>query len=72
MEQAIRGHTGVKVSAEGVLAKGANLDLPNPNAADELERLPAAELVKQALTAERALIEILEDVQKQLASEGAR
>lgn len=61
-----------KVSAEGVLAKGANLDLPNPNAADELERLPAAELVKRALTAERALIEILEDVQKQLASEGAR
>lgn len=61
-----------KVSADEILAKGANLDLPNPNAADELERLPAAELVKRALTAERALIEILEDVQKQLATEGAR
>jgi type I restriction enzyme M protein len=61
-----------KVSAEEILAKGANLDLPNPNATDDLERLPATELVARALSAERALIEILEDVQKQLASEGAR
>lgn len=59
-----------KASAAEILATGANLDLPNPNATDELERLPATELVQRALSAERALIDILEDVQRQLASEG--
>ena len=65
------GRQAWRVSAEEILANGANLDLANPNATDDLERLPATELVKRALMAERALIEILEDVQKQLASEGA-
>lgn len=68
----VEGPQAWRVSAEGVLAKGSNLDLANPNAADDLERLPAAELVQRALSAERALIAILEDVQKQLAAEGVR
>jgi type I restriction enzyme M protein len=68
----VEGSQAWRVSAEGVLAKGSNLDLANPNAADDLERLPAAELVQRALSAERALIAILEDVQKQLAAEGVR
>lgn len=61
-----------KITAEEIIANGANLDVPNPNATDDRERLPATELVTRALSAERALIAILEDVQKQLTSEGAR
>jgi type I restriction enzyme M protein len=61
-----------KVTGEEILAKGANLDLTNPSAVHALEQLPAAELVKRALSAERAIIEILEDVEHQITSEETR
>jgi type I restriction enzyme M protein len=60
------------VSAESVLANNCNLDLANPNAVDDLERLPAADLVSRALEAERSLIGILEDVKRQLYEDSPR
>lgn len=44
-----------------------NLDQKNPNSAEALEHLPPAELVKDILAKERQIIEIMEEIDAELA-----
>jgi type I restriction enzyme M protein len=45
----------------------ANLDVKNPNAGEALEHLPPEQLVEDILKKERRIIEIMEDIMRQLA-----
>ena len=44
-----------------------NLDLKNPNSAEALEHLPPEQLIKDILVKERLIIEIIEEIQAELA-----
>jgi hypothetical protein len=56
-----------KVRASDVLAKGCNLDIKNPNAADDLEHLPPEQLVEDILVKEQRIIEIMHEIKQVLA-----
>jgi type I restriction enzyme M protein len=56
-----------KVKAADVLAKGCNLDIKNPNAAEDLEHLPPERLVEDIQLKERRIIEIMAEIKGLLA-----
>ncbi len=58
-----------KVSATETLASGCNLDVKNPHSEEELEHLPAEELVESILKKERRIAEIVSEVQELLCRE---
>ena len=45
-----------------------NLDIKNPNAAEELEHLPPEQLVEDILNKEREIISIVEKIKADLAT----
>ena len=57
----------VKTNGDGQLVS-VNLDLKNPNAAVGLEHLPPEQLVEDIMSKERRILELLEDIKRQLAS----
>jgi type I restriction enzyme M protein len=59
----------LKYDTEGSLAS-CNLDLKNPNCAEALEHLPPEQLVEDILAKERRIIEIMEEIQAELAGAG--
>jgi type I restriction enzyme M protein len=58
-----------KVPAAEILANGCNLDLKNPNAAQDLEHLPPEQLVRSILEKERRIAELMREI-KQMLGEG--
>jgi type I restriction enzyme M protein len=56
----------LKYDAGGALIS-CNLDIKNPNSADALEHLPPAQLMADILQKERRIIEIMEEIEVQLA-----
>lgn len=53
-------------NADGTLAS-CNLDQKNPSSAEALEHMPPAQLVKDILTKERRIIEIMEEIEAEIA-----
>ncbi len=52
-----------KAKAADVLARGCNLDIKNPNAAEDLEHQPPEKLVEDILAKEQRIIEIVRELQ---------
>lgn len=55
-----------KVAVADVAANGYNLDLRNPNRADDLAHRPPAELVAELIDTEREMLTLLEDLQREI------
>ena len=66
----VRAEDVLKYDADGRLVS-VNLDLKNPSAAEPLEHLPPEQLADEILEKERRIIEIVEDIKRQLAEGGA-
>jgi type I restriction enzyme M protein len=60
-----------KVPAGDLLARGCNLDVKNPNAAEDLERQPPERLAIDILAKEQRIIEVMREIQ-QLLIEAAK
>ena len=56
----------LKYNDDGALVS-CNLDQKNPNSADALEHMPPAQLVRDILSKERRIIEIMEEIDTELA-----
>ncbi len=56
-----------KVPAADLLASGCNLDVKNPNAAEDLEHQPPEKLAADILGKEQRIIEIIREIQQLLA-----
>lgn len=56
-----------RVRAADLLAKGCNLDIKNPSAAEDLAHLPPEQLVEDILTKEQRIIEIMHEIKHVLA-----
>ncbi len=65
----VRAEDVLKYDADGRLVS-ANLDLKNPSAAEALEHLPPEQLADEILQKERRIIEIVEEIKRQLAEDG--
>ena len=55
-----------KVASADVAADGFNLDLRNPHRADDLYHRPPAELVAELIDAEREILGLLEELQREI------
>lgn len=55
-----------RVATTDVVANGYNLDLRNPNRADDLAHRPPDELVAELIDTERELLSTLEDLQREI------
>jgi type I restriction enzyme M protein len=66
----VEGTQAWKVSAKDVLAKGTNLDLPNPTKAVQLDEMPVPDLLARALNAEREIVNVLEGLSAMVSTEG--
>ncbi|MDI7266919.1 MAG: N-6 DNA methylase [Myxococcota bacterium] len=64
----VRAEDVLKYDADGRLVS-ANLDLRNPSAAEALEHLPPEQLADEILQKERRIIEIVEEIRRQLAED---
>ena len=53
--------------AAELLARGCNLDVKNPNAAEDLEHQPPEKLAADILAKEQRIIEIMREIQQLLA-----
>lgn len=51
-----------KVAAEAALANGCNLDIKNPNAAQDFEHLPPEQLVEDIMRKEQRILEIMAEI----------
>lgn len=60
-----------RVPASSILANDCNLDIKNPNAAQDLEHLPPEQLVDSILQKEQRIAEIVAEI-RQLLHEGSR
>ncbi|HOX51262.1 MAG TPA: N-6 DNA methylase [Fibrobacteria bacterium] len=58
----VEGPQAWKISAETLLAEGCNLDRKNPNARDETNHLPPAQLVEDVLDKEKQILTLLEEL----------
>lgn len=54
------------VSAKAIAANGYNLDIKNPNAAEDLEHLPPEQLLEDILHKEQRILEILGELRAEL------
>jgi type I restriction enzyme M protein len=59
-----------RVPSAEVLARGANLDVKNPNAGEDLEHRPPEKLAEEILGKEHRIIEIMREIQALLAGGG--
>ena len=57
-----------KVAAAEILANGCNLDLKNPNAAQDLEHLPPEQLVESILEKEQRIAALMAEIKELLAA----
>ncbi len=55
-----------RVTAEEIKARGYNLDIKNPHAAEDLEHLPPERLVEDILAKEQRIIAIMEEIRQSL------
>lgn len=62
----VRADDVLKYGADGVLLS-ANLDIKNPNAAEELEHAPPEQLVEDILRKEQRIVELISEVRSLLA-----
>ena len=60
-----------KVPATQLLANRCNLDLKNPNAAQDLEHLPPEQLVESILQKEQRILAIMGEIKQLLGGAGA-
>jgi type I restriction enzyme M protein len=60
-----------KVSADGLLANGCNLDRKNPRAKEDIKHLPPEQLAADIIEKEKRIADIMDNIRGLLAKRGA-